>query len=93
MTNPDTSALMPPQIHDDAESFVVDEFHGFIELDAAVAAQRTKDVARETFRVDTGEYRFAITDVAHGQRHMLLASHFLFKAVDGEFTPGGGKAG
>jgi hypothetical protein len=64
-----------------------------MQLVAAVAAHAEQGVAGEAFGVDSGQYRFAIAYIAHGEDHMLLVGLGVLEAVHIEFAPGGGEAG
>jgi hypothetical protein len=64
-----------------------------MQLVAAVAAHAEQGVAGEAFGVDSGQYRFAITHITHGQDHVFLVVIGVLEAVHIEFAPGGGEAG
>jgi len=92
-------------VDQDAGAFVDDALHGELELLAAVAAQRAKDVAGEALgmnaddgrrRVDIAEHKCDAAFYATGGRRItrptgLRLGNDTFKTMDAEMSPAGGE--
>src|SRR5215470_1749703 len=79
-------------VNQNASALLADHRQSHLELLAAVAAQRSEDVASKTLRVNTHQRRRRL-DVAHHQRHgafyFLVAAERALKAQNAEFAPTG----
>ena len=87
---PDAAAFVPGRVDEDAAPFSGDGAQRELQLDAAIAAQRSECVAREALRVEPHEHVLAVADVAMDHRDVHVAGG-LFERPDLEHAVRGGQ--
>ena len=77
----------------DTLALVFDEFHGLVQLFAAVASPAAEDVARHTAGVHAHQYGFVFAPLAFEQGHVLQSVALLAEGHDAEVAVLGGHVG
>ncbi len=80
-------------IEQDAAACLGDVLQGGLQLEAAVAAQAEQGIPGQALGMDAPQYGLTVSDVAHHQRGMILASAGFLKTNQRESAPGGRQLG